>query len=321
MEQPFARSAEDLGNVVALEHVNVEIPDQQLATEFYMSGLGLTRDPYLMTGTANMWVNIGRSQFHLPSGDALVVRGHVGIVLPDLEALLRRLSSVKKALADTRFGWRETNDYVEATCPWGNKIRLYAPDEERFGAINLGVPYVEFDVPVGTADGIARFYREILGTTAKVEGNGGGKCAKVVVGQAQHLLFRETDRPLPDYDGHHIQVYVADFSGPHQKLLERRLVTEESDQYQYRFEDLVDLDSGKVLFQIEHEIRSVTHPLYGRTLVNRNPAQSNRNYEPGHDAWTWSLRRDCDVNRPSGPRPNTSTLGRRRAARMAAQQA
>ena len=69
---------------------------------------------------------------------------------------------------------------------------------------------------------------------------------------------------LPAYDGHHIQISLADFSGPHRKLVERGLITEESDQHQYRFTDLVDLDSGKVLFQIEHEVRSMRHPLYAR---------------------------------------------------------
>ena len=34
------------------------------------TGLGLTRDPYLMTSVTNMWVNVGRSQFHLPTGKA-----------------------------------------------------------------------------------------------------------------------------------------------------------------------------------------------------------------------------------------------------------
>lgn len=95
MEQKYDRSAEDLGNVVALEHVNITVPDQHLATLFYVTGLGLTRDPYLMTGTKNMWVNVGRGQFHLPGGKPQVVRGHVGIVLPDRAALLRRLTNVR----------------------------------------------------------------------------------------------------------------------------------------------------------------------------------------------------------------------------------
>ena len=49
--------------------------------------------------------------------------------------------------------------------------------------------------------------------------------------------------------------------------------------------DIIDLDTSEVLFQIEHEVRSVTHPLYARPLVNRNPAQSNRGYRRGQDTF------------------------------------
>ena len=62
MALTYERARQDLGNIVLLEHVNVTIPDQRLATIFYLSGLGLTRDPYLMAGIENMWVNVGRSQ-------------------------------------------------------------------------------------------------------------------------------------------------------------------------------------------------------------------------------------------------------------------
>ena len=284
MKREFDRSAEDLGNVVGLEHVNTTVPDQTLATLFYLAGLGLTRDPYLMVDLDNMWVNVGRSQFHLPAKSPQVLRGHAGLVLPDREALLRRLANVKEKLSGTAFKYAEHDDYVEAVSPWGNRIRCHAPDEKRFGRIVLGMPYVEFTVPVGSADGIARFYEQVIKTPAKVEENGEGRCARVMVGKGQDLLFRETDKPLAEYDGHHIQIYVADFSGPYQWLLQRGLVSEESDQHQYRFKDIVDPESAKPLFTLEHEIRSMRHPLYARPLVNRNPEQSNRNYAPGYDA-------------------------------------
>src|SRR5882757_616514 len=147
MHQTFDRAAEDLGNAIHLEHVNVQVPDQRLATLFYVAGLGLTRDPYLMVSDTNMWVNVGRSQFHLPSGDAQVLRGHTGIVISGREALLGRLASVAKKLEGTAFAFSEHNDHVEATCPWGNRVRCYEPDAARFGRITLGIPYVEFDVP------------------------------------------------------------------------------------------------------------------------------------------------------------------------------
>ena len=268
--------------------VNVLVPDQGLATIFYVSGLGLTRDPYLMTGIDNMWINVGRSQFHLPTGAPQVLRGQTGIVVPDLGALARRLAAVRKPLDGTRFAFQEHNAFIDVVSPWGNRLRCHGP-EERFGRINLGMPYVEFEVPPGSAAGIARFYREVMGTPAEALDDADGRRARVPVGTEQDLVFRETGETPPPYDGHHIQVYVADFSGPHQRLKARGLITEESDQHQYRFETIVDLETGKALFTIEHEIRSMRHPLYARPLVNRNPAQSNRNYVPGRDAWTWSI--------------------------------
>jgi len=287
-QKTFDRAAEDLGNAIHLEHVNVTIPDQRIASLFYGAGLGLTRDPYLMVMDDNMWMNVGRSQFHLPSGKAQVLRGKTGIVIEGREDLLKRLATVKPKLADTKFNFTETNDYVEATCPWGNTIRLHEPDAARFGRINLGIPYVEFDVPVGTAKGIAKFYREMIDVPAVVV-NGDGTTAKVTVGKNQNLLFRETDKPLPDYDEHHVQIYVVNFSGPHQRLGARGLVNREDNQYQYRFRDIVDLDSGKLLFTIEHEMRSLTHPMFLRPLVNRNPTQTTRNYSAGYDAMSWAM--------------------------------
>ena len=145
-EKVYDRAAEDLGNIVALEHVNVTVPSQEPATRFYIDGLGLTRDPYMMTGPNIMWVNVGRSQFHLPANKAQVLRGHTAIVLPDRAALLKRLTRARKHLEGTRFDFRELDGCVEATCPWGNRIRCFEP-HERFGRITLGMPYVEFDVP------------------------------------------------------------------------------------------------------------------------------------------------------------------------------
>jgi len=78
-----------------------------------------------------------------------------------------------------------------------------APDE-RFGRITLGIAYVEFDVPKGTADGIARFYRNVMGARAAAsveragknakDDNGSIRAARVEVGIGQYLIFRE-NRP------------------------------------------------------------------------------------------------------------------------------
>jgi hypothetical protein len=109
MQQSFDRPAEDIGNSIHLEHVNVNIPSQHQAMLFYVAGLGLTRDPYLMVSDDNMWVNVGRSQFHLPSGKATVLRGHTGLVISGRQALLER-PRVHVPGLDVR-GWRKLIEF------------------------------------------------------------------------------------------------------------------------------------------------------------------------------------------------------------------
>jgi hypothetical protein len=281
--QLYDRSIENVGGIVALEHVNVTVPDQRLATLFYVVGMGFTRDPYLSVGDENMWINVGQQQFHTPTRAAQVLRGHAGVVVPDLGALEARLAMVREKLAGTRFAYTRDADYLSATSPWGNELRCYAP-APRFGSMVLGMPYVEFNAPVGAAAGIARFYERVFGVAAHVDGS--GACASVPVGPGQTLYFREQAAPLPAYDGHHIAIYIADFSGPHRFLKERGLITEESSRHQYRFRTLCDPDNGTPLFEIEHEVRSLTHPLWGRAFVNRNPRQTQRDYVPGRDPFS-----------------------------------
>ncbi len=286
MTSAFDRSAEDIGNIVHLEHVNLTQPDQRLATQFYVSALGLTRDPYMQTGTDNMWVNAGRTQFHLPSGAAQRLRGTVNVVIPGRQALLERLRRHSAGLSGTLFRFAEHADHVEAQCPWGNRLRCYEPDPARFGGVQLGIASIEFDVPHACAVPIAAFYSQVFRARAKLSATpSGAPSAWVQVGAGQALWFTESAAVPAHYDGHHIQLYVADFSGPHRRLAELALVSEESNAHQYRFTDIVDPQTRELCFRLEHEVRSLTHPMHGRPLVNRNPQQSARHYVRGGDAF------------------------------------
>lgn len=273
----FNRATQDVGNIVEFGHVNLRVPDQQQAIIFYLMGLGLTRDPYLRTGIDNAWINIGCCQFHLPTGPAQVLRGVTGLVMPDLDALMARLAGVQLLLKGTKFAFTRTDESVHVSCPWGNRVRVHAPDAARFGAMTLGMPYVEIDTAPGTAEGIARFYTDILSAVTRTGNDASGRFAHITAGPAQSLIYREIPgekaRALPPYDGHHLQIAVADFSAVHGRLLERGLITEESNASQYRFQDITDLATGNVLATIEHEVRSMRHPLFARALLNR-----------GHDA-------------------------------------
>ena len=147
--------------------------------------------------------------------------------------------------------------------------------------MTLGIPYVEFKVPLRTTAGIARFYRQVFNVSATARK---GIC-EVDIGQGQILRFKESARPDAHYDGHHIAIYVVNFSGPHGYLKKKGLITEESDENQYRFQKIVDPRSGKALFEIEHEVRSLHHPMYARNLVNRNATQSFFGYQHERDAF------------------------------------
>jgi len=287
----YDRDAQAVGNIVHLEHFNVLIPDQRLATLFYVVGLGGTRDPYLFTGLENMWVNFGKTQVHVPSRAvpprAEVLRGTAGFVVPSLDDLEKRLThagnEMKRVVPETqtKFSWKRKGDVVEATCPWGNRVRCHEPAPE-FGNIELGLAYVDFDVPQGTAEGIARFYNEVMKAPARVEKK---NRAVVGIGRAQRLMFTETAAPLPEYDNHHIQIYIADFGTPYHWLKERDLITMETDANEWRFQWIVDPKDGRKLFQIEHETRSMKHRLFARPLVNRNHGITNMTYEANSDAF------------------------------------
>ena len=283
--KPFDRSAEDTGNIVSMEHVNVQIPDQRLATLFYVEGLGFTRDPYMHVTDLNMWVNLGRNQFHLPNRrPTQVFRAVIGLVVPNLEGVRTRFKRAGPKLEGTKFTYTDEGDTLLLTCPWGNRMRVHQAGVP-FTSLRLGIPYVDFPVKRGAADGIARFYREVIKAPARVDASGATPAAHIKTGIGQELIFTETDQPITPYDGHHIAVYVTDFGGPHAWLDARGLVSEESDQYQYRFEQIVDPATNEALFEIQHEVRSLTHPMYTRhlNLVNRNPEQSQMGYVPGRD--------------------------------------
>jgi hypothetical protein len=286
----YDRDAQVVGNIVHLEHFNVVVGDQRLATLFYIVGLGGTRDPYIFTGLENMWVNFGRTQVHLPNRGTKpkpeVLRGTAGFVVPSLEDLKKRLehagNELKRVMpeAQTKFSWREKDGVIEATCPWGNRIRCHAPSPE-FGRTDMGLAYVDFDVPPGTAEGIARFYNEVMKAPAKTK----NRRTTVSIGRDQKLHFTETDAPQPEYDNHHIQVYIADFGSPYHWLKERGLINMETDAEEWRFQWITDPKDGRKLFQIEHEVRSMKHRLFNRPLVNRNHGVTNMNFVTGSDAF------------------------------------
>src|SRR4029078_6372519 len=121
--------------------------------------------------------------------------------------------------------------------PWGNRFRCHAPSPE-LGQTRFGIAYVEFSVPDGTANHIARFYREIMNASANAGVRDGSVTAWVGTGRDQYMFFRETGESMETYDGHTVQIYIADFSRPYRMLLERNLITRDLDRHEWRFRDI-----------------------------------------------------------------------------------
>ncbi len=262
------RGTQDLGNIVFLEHVNLRVPDQGLATAFFLEGLGLTRDPYFMVGTGNMWVNAGRQQLHLETGEAQHFRGDIGLVVPDLDRLRERLPGMRKFLGGTEFGWDDGDGFLTVLCPWGNRFRIH----EKFPGFHhpVGIPYVRMDVPFGAAGRIASFYSGILrAETALRGGEEAGRSATVCAGPGQTIVYSETRNPIKAYDGHHICIYTPGFSGPYERLKKEGLITAEDNAFQYRFEEIRSPGEATAAYVLQHEVRSLHHPFYLRPLVNR----------------------------------------------------
>uniref|UniRef100_A0A7S3L3N9 VOC domain-containing protein n=1 Tax=Amphora coffeiformis TaxID=265554 RepID=A0A7S3L3N9_9STRA len=165
---------------------------------------------------------------------------------------------------------------------WGEDV------VNRFGrdscaAACAGIAYVEFFSPRGTAEKIALFYDSVFDATTSVVQDTTGPVAVIAFGRVtaqgladQALLFRETDEPIPPYDGHHVAMYVgqsaADFDQAYKNAELANVVwvnprfSDKADTLkgaqkwkQFRFKNIVDMDTGKPIFELEHEIRSVEH--------------------------------------------------------------
>jgi hypothetical protein len=130
-----------------------------------------------------------------------------------------------------------------------------------------------------------RFYEAVFQAPIDVDEDSAGTFGRVKIGRQQSLRFRESDRPLAQYDGHHVAVYVANFSGPYGFLESRGLISEDVRNHQFRFKNVIDPKDGTPQFTLEHEVRSLRHPMYHRPFVNRDPTQSQRSYRRGWDAF------------------------------------
>jgi hypothetical protein len=99
----------------------------------------------------------------------------------------------------------------------------------------------------------------------------------VPIGTAEHgqsIIYLDTEGDLPEYDGHHLAIYLDDYAGGYTASAEQGLiwnnprfndmpntVEEAMELAQFRMKDIVDMETGEVLLELEHEIRGYTNKL------------------------------------------------------------
>ncbi|KAF5828035.1 hypothetical protein DUNSADRAFT_18345 [Dunaliella salina] len=298
-------ASEDIGNVVAFEHVNLEVPDLEIARLFFCEGLGLTLDPSRIGaqrgGMNVLWMNVGKQQFHIckgPVAQKLPTPGSaIGLILPDLPAVAAQLEQLRQLIGNVRVT-HITPETLEVIDPHGQCYMVHAHSQFPNFAADRGIAYLRLPCFVGTAAEIARFYNTLLGTPIRegqpmqAEVNMGHPGTKLIFQEREELgsTFSEKD-VLSLFSGWHMAFYIGNFSGTYTRL---RPVLFNNHPYkdkvhnfkdalkfhQYRFQDIVQLPpSGSVdgekgvslpmLYRISHECRSTAHPNFLRCLYNR----------------------------------------------------
>jgi predicted enzyme related to lactoylglutathione lyase len=154
---------------------------------------------------------------------------------------------------------------------------------EKFGTAEcVGIKYIEYNIPVGTASKVGIFYESVFDATTQVIDDLCLVACGSIDNQGraqQYMIFRETDDENSkdvQYDGHHVAIYIGSSEEDFEVAFERcvqagivwvnprfkdRATTLETakEWNQFRLKDIIDIDTGMVLFQLEHEVRSIHH--------------------------------------------------------------
>ena len=258
----------ELGNVVQLDHINLGVTDNRMALAFFVEGLGFTRDPYLMTGNRNMWINLGLHQIHLPHGQATPFPGEIGLVVPDLPRIEERFQKLAHHFSGSLFQCEKEAAALKLRTPWGVAMRLHQQGDWPAKQAQA-LAYVDFTVPVGTAARIGAFYEQLLGCPVRL--NTEKALAEVTVGPHQSLFFRDHPQARDKPHRNHIALYLTRYEQCYKGMLKKGLVMEPDANHQFRIAGITDPDTGEHLLTLEHELRSLYHGDYGRPLINRQP--------------------------------------------------
>jgi len=295
---------------VALEHLNISSTTwSPKHAAFWFECLGAISDPRaskvlkMVPGAKSLqWINLGLQQFHVPIGEKdtpdQVVRGSIGLdyTREELPKLRRRLQAAgvnvivdycKESLHPLlRFKGPNGNAFIvhginnpALLGPLTSMCSKSSPCLPGGRSSGLGIRFIDFNLPHGTADIVAEFYEKIFHATIE---RPSPTSVQIHIGQCQSLRFHEigSSEVLQNYDGHHIALYTnrfpeiygrayrlgAIYENPRFPHLTYGSLDNALSHNEFRVRDVVDPRTGQVVFSLEHEVRSLNHQGFGCTL-------------------------------------------------------
>ncbi|CAE7621613.1 unnamed protein product [Symbiodinium sp. CCMP2456] len=232
------------------------------------------------------------NEAYIAGDGAQTWRGHVELLYDSLDSLQAAATRVAQLREKAEFqgtslavgDWNDEQQGLWASDAYGNKFALRVASNGVAAAMSvgirpgtedckvLGIGSVTLQVPPGTAERGAKFYAELLGFSMTREPG-----AWALLGgpqSAQRLRLEEHAGCSGQELGEHLAIYIQDFDACFERLLQRGLIwvnprfvhldkstnLDEARKYNcFRFKDIVDLETGEKLFELEHEVRSTGH--------------------------------------------------------------
>lgn len=282
--------ASGASGVALLEHVNINIAQASPSDQFFFELLGMVPSS-ICNPERIIHANMGLSQMHLPvvPESPQTWNGAVGLAYVGGEFDRVRAAMLQEPAEKWGIEERGPAELV-VTGPHGTRYHLHTVDEswasashargsihrgeadDGDGARCAGILYVEIMVAPGAASSIHALYSEVFGAQAELVRSGGDSLCSCVVhvgpDAPQQIRYCETDAQLPAYDGHHLAIYLEDYESAYLKALEKGLVwnnprfndvptslEDARKRAQFRMKNFVDLATGEVVHELEHEVR------------------------------------------------------------------
>jgi len=291
----------DVKGILWTEHINLVVGSKELAEYFYLNFLGFTRDAgksfHVNLGQQQFHLAengepaqriAGSIGLVVPSLDTL--RDRIAEAEKVLKDTQFSVESNKSDCITLTCPWGNRihvysveNDCLTLTLNTPRKMENLHANGGAYGSHRMairgspGIRYIEVACPLAKSGAIAKFYREIVGCIV-METPGR---AVVCVGPGVHLVFVESnsvsEKDTRDMKGVHVCFYADGFEGLYQRLAARNLIwtnprflhLDSCDTWEeaaacrtLRFKDIIDLETGEKILELEHETRPLRHGQY-----------------------------------------------------------